>query len=367
MTITPSQPYTDFKLYPSDRQLAIVYRDGTWGEIIDASDAIASEAISPTTATFSYGFSIFEGFKAERHADRSINVFRLSDHAARFNLSSDRMALPPLPLKRFIDGTKQLIEANNACVPEHGEGQFYIRPLMVASEPMLGLRRSKRAICFFYGSPVGMYGGESLRSNGIKLKGLNISRAVPGGTGTAKSGVNYGGTIVHKEQAIAEGYHDVLFCAAPNGIQETMGTNVFCIFQDTAAGNIQSLRIVTPRTNNGLILKGITRQSAIDLIDHNIGSTVPTQSNKIVPLSQILTNATFSEADIQFDDILSDNCIEMFCTGTASGIRNVTQLAAPSGREKHFTDPLLAPTLYSAFRQIQTGQAPDSLGWLTRL
>jgi branched-chain amino acid aminotransferase len=55
-------------------------------------------SLSPTTLALHYGQSIFEGMKAFRMEDGSVNIFRIEKHFERLNKSLERMCMPLVPL-----------------------------------------------------------------------------------------------------------------------------------------------------------------------------------------------------------------------------------------------------------------------------
>ncbi len=65
-----------------------------------------------------YGQSIFEGMKAFRMQDGSINIFRIDKHHDRINASLDRMCMPPIPFDLFTTALHGLVQADKDWVPE---------------------------------------------------------------------------------------------------------------------------------------------------------------------------------------------------------------------------------------------------------
>jgi len=278
-------------------------------------------------AALSYGTGIIEGLKAERSADGRVLLFRLADHAARFFRSAERMLLLPFPEERFVAAVKQLVRANARFIPPAGHGTFYVRPLEFAIEPMLGLRQGRRFMVTLYGCPVGDLGHGAVGA----LKVLDIPRSSKGGTAEAKAIVNYGGVLLHRERARREGFDDVLFTGA-GAVQETTGTNVFC--------RLHSGELVTPRLD-GRFLGGITRDSVLHLARAE--------------------GLEVDERELRVQEIL-DHGQELFCTGTATGVRNVARLVHKD-REKTFTQGELGETLGQRLSAIRAGSVPDPFGW----
>jgi hypothetical protein len=85
-----------------------------------------------------YAQETFEGMKAYRHDDGSVWSFRPEENAKRMVRSSQRLALPELPVEDFVACVDALVEADRRWVPEGGgEKSLYVRPFMFASEAFL--------------------------------------------------------------------------------------------------------------------------------------------------------------------------------------------------------------------------------------
>ena len=68
------------------------YRDGAWGKT--EFRVTGPLEIHPAAHALHYGSECFEGFKAYKHADGSVNVFRLDMHLARMQNSARALVLP---------------------------------------------------------------------------------------------------------------------------------------------------------------------------------------------------------------------------------------------------------------------------------
>ena len=280
-------------------------------------------------ATLSYGFGVMEGLKAEQAADGRILLFRLADHGRRFRRSAELLLLPPFPLEAFVEGVASLVHANRSQLPVAGRGSLYIRPVEFAQEEMLGLRTPNRAAVLVYASPTG-----PMASTALQLEALDLPRAAPGGAAAAKAIANYASALRHKEAARGRGFDDVLFSSAEGLVQETLGTNVFCV--------VGSGQLATPALD-GCFLGGITRDSVITLARARGIDVV--------------------ERALPLDEVLSDGR-ELFCTGTATGVRSVARLCHGE-RERSFGDGGMARELGAALAAIKSGAADDPHTWTT--
>ncbi|MGN6336065.1 branched-chain-amino-acid transaminase, partial [Mycobacterium sp.] len=151
--------------------------------------------LDPSAIVLHYAQEIFEGLKAYRWADGSIVSFRAEANAARLRSSARRIAIPELPEELFMESLRQLIAVDNAWVPAAGgEEALYLRPFVVATEPGLGVRPSKRYRYLLIASPAGAYfkGGISPVTVWVSTEYV---RASPGGTGAAKFGGNYAASL----------------------------------------------------------------------------------------------------------------------------------------------------------------------------
>ncbi|PJA15074.1 MAG: branched chain amino acid aminotransferase [Elusimicrobia bacterium CG_4_10_14_0_2_um_filter_63_34] len=289
--------------------------------------------ISPAATVLSYGLSVFEGLKAERTEDGRILVFRVDRNAWRFGHSANQLAMPPFPEQRFIEAALEIVLRNERFVPPAGKGTLYLRPILFADEPQLGLRTARRYRVLIYACPVGGY--FSAGDKGLRLRVLEQGRVAPGGTGSAKAAGNYAGSLNRRQSWHAQGYDDVLFLDAHEVrfVTETTGSNVFARLKDGT--------IVTPPLDDQ-ILPGITRESVIRIAREVLGFKV-------------------EERPLSIDEVISD-AAEVFCTGTAWTVRSVGEIQRREASHA-FEKPKAAPVLLEALRGIQSGKRPDPFGW----
>jgi branched-chain amino acid aminotransferase len=109
----------------TDHMFVCLYSDGGWGraEIIPFGPL----SLSPMALALHYGQTIFEGMKAFRMVNGSINLFRPEDHFSRMMHSASRMCIPVMPRKIFMEGLTALLSADGKGIPER-PGSIYIRP-----------------------------------------------------------------------------------------------------------------------------------------------------------------------------------------------------------------------------------------------
>ena len=85
-----------------------------------------------------------------------------------------------------------------------------------------------------------------------------LIRAVPGGTGEAKTGGNYAGSFLAGELAKQKGYDQIIWMESPGfkKIQEAGMMNLFFVIGDT---------VLTPKLS-GAVLKGTNRTYFLDIL-----------------------------------------------------------------------------------------------------
>ncbi|MBU6207512.1 MAG: branched-chain amino acid aminotransferase [Alphaproteobacteria bacterium] len=328
----------------TDHMIDIRYTEGKgWHD--ERLVARAPLTLDPAAAVLHYAQEIFEGMKAYRLADGGFGLFRPDANAARFNQSAQRMAMPALPEDLFVEAVETLVRADAAWFPPMDGGVLYLRPFMFASEAFLGVRPAREYRFMVIASAVGAY----FKAGGGALSlwvSEHYTRAARGGTGAAKCGGNYAGSLIAQAEAIEKGHDQVVFLDAVENrwIEELGGMNIFFVFAD---GSLQ-----TPPLG-GTILPGITRDALMTLA-HDAGMTV-------------------REAPYALDqwraDAHSGKLVECFACGTAAVVTPIGKVAAESGDFTIGAGALgqLTQKLRQQLVGIQHGVAPDPHNWLHRI
>jgi len=324
----------------TDRMLVIEWKAGQgWCE--GRIEPYAPFALDPSCAVFHYAQEIFEGLKAYKWADGRVALFRPEMNARRFNQSGERMCMPAVPEELFLKGIEQLVSLERDWIPTAPETSLYIRPAMIAVDPMLGVHPSSHYYFFVILSPVGAYYAAGFNPISILVEDHYV-RAVPGGTGEAKTGGNYASSLMAAQVAKKKGYDQVLWLDGKEQryIEEVGAMNMFFVYGDT---------IVTAALN-GSILSGVTRDSVLKL--------APTLGYRVEE-RQIEVNQLMA-------DIRAGKVTEAFGSGTAAVISPVGRLC--------YKDECLQLTggkvgettqrLYDTLTGIQTGRIADSFGWV---
>lgn len=151
--------------------------------------------LSPASTVLHYSQEVFEGLKAYRTQDGSVNLFRSKDNFARMNRSARRIAMPHFDEEFAHEALKKLIEIEQDWVP-HSEGtSLYIRPNYFGTDPYVGVSAASEYIFYIICGPVGAYYAHGLEPVRILIE-KEYSRASKGGTGYAKTGGNYAASLI---------------------------------------------------------------------------------------------------------------------------------------------------------------------------
>ncbi|SFT43650.1 branched chain amino acid aminotransferase apoenzyme [Algoriphagus locisalis] len=321
----------------SDHMFVADYKDGEWTDL--RIEPYGPLSINPANATLHYGQSIFEGMKAYRNEDGKILVFRADANWRRLNESAERMCMPELPEEVFMEGLTQLIDLDRDWVPTAKGASLYVRPYMFAMDDYIGVRPSDTYKFIILTCPVGNYYSKPVS---VKVE-TTFTRATEGGTGAAKTAGNYAASLYPARQAQKAGYDQLLWTdgRSHSKIEESGTMNV--MFKING-------KLITAPTNTGTILKGITRDSVIQLAkDWN--EPLEERFLTVGELESALIDGTLEEA---------------FGTGTAATIAHVERINVngkdyilPSKSADAFSHRVLAE-----LDGIKYGQVADPHNWI---
>jgi branched-chain amino acid aminotransferase len=304
----------------------------------------ASLVLDPAATCLHYGQLVFEGLKAYHGKDGGIYLFRAADNFKRLNQSARRVCMPELDVDFALMAMKKLILLDRAWIPKSPGTSLYIRPTMIATEAFLGVRPATQYLFYVILGPVGSYYPEGLNPVKIYVECTYV-RAIPGGTGEAKTAGNYAASLLAAEEAKKKGFTQVLWLDGCERMWvEEVGTmNMFFVLDDEV--------ITAPLT--GSILGGITRDSAITIL-RNWGITV---KEKLLAIDEVIAAAA------------NGRLKEAFGTGTAAVISPVGQITY---KDKDYvvaggTMGELSQKLYDEIVAVQYGEKPDPYGWVERI
>ncbi|MEO7210370.1 MAG: branched-chain amino acid aminotransferase [Chitinophagaceae bacterium] len=325
-----------FGKYFTDHMLEADFENGEWKNV--EIKPYQPLLFQPSLAVFHYGQAIFEGIKAYRGKDGKVAVFRPYDNFHRFNISARRMNMPEIPEEIFMQGMKQLVKLDEKWVPEGKDHALYIRPFMIATDAVLGVKPSLTYKFLIILSPSGPYYSRPMK---ISVE-ERYTRAAPGGVGFSKNAGNYGGSMLAATKAKENGYDQVLWTDAfeHKWLQEVGMMNVFFVIDGKA---------ITPSLEQETILAGITRDSVIDLLQE--------------------MNIPVEERNISIDEIMlayeNGTLQEVFGTGTAATIAMISDMKYQETNMHFDVDAWkIAPAIKKQLIEIKEGLTEDKFGWL---
>ena len=259
--------------------------------------------------------------------------------------SAERLVMPAFPQDRFVEAVKQVVEANAAWVPPFGSGAtLYVRPLMVATGDVIGVKPADEYQFRILVTPVGPYfkGGDTA----VKLCVSKYDRAAPHGTGNIKAGLNYAMSLKAGMDAHANGYAENLYLDSESRtyVEETGGANVLFVAKDGT--------LVVPKSHTDSILPSITRRSLVQ-VAQDLGITV-------------------DERPVTWAEVTSGAFVECGLCGTAAVISPVGEIDNKVyGADETVTFPAgyteIGPVmkkLRETLTGIQSGAVEDKHNWV---
>ena len=321
----------------------------TWKRGIGWHDAAvrpyAPIPMDPGTSVLHYAQAVFEGLKAYRQRTGGIAVFRPEANANRFQRSARRLALPELPTAAFVEAIDLLVRHDADWVPTEPEHSFYLRPFMYASEVNLSVHPSDEVTFVLIASPSASYFPSGVKPVTVWLS-EDFSRAAPGGTGEAKTGGNYAGSLLAQAQAVEHGCDQVVWLDAieHRWVEEMGGMNICFVF-----GSGAKARLVTPALT-GTLLPGVTRDSLLTL-GKDLGYEVEEGRISVEQWRAGCADGSLTE---------------VFACGTAAVITPVGSAKSASGSWLigDGKPGAVSMRLRAALVDIQRGAAPDAHRWM---
>lgn len=297
-------------------------------------------SLSPAAMCLHYGQEIFEGLKAYRTADGTVQLFRPDENFKRMNVSNERMVIPPINEEDCLQALKELVKVEEDWVPHTEGASLYIRPFIFATDPYVGVRPADHYLFMIILSPSGAYYSTGLNPVKIYVEKKYV-RAVRGGTGFAKTAANYAISLKGQQEAHEQDYEQVLWLdgVEQKYIEEVGAMNIFFVIDG---------EVVTPMLQ-GSILPGITRKSAIEVC----------KSKGINVTERRITIQEIADA---YD---AGKLNEVFGTGTAAVISPVGHLKW-NDKVMEINDNKIgkiSQMLYDTMTGIQWGKIEDTFGW----
>jgi branched-chain amino acid aminotransferase len=295
--------------------------------------------LDPSAMVLHYGQAIFEGLKAYRQPDGGVALFRPHENANRFARSAERLAMPALPASAFVESC--VAAAQLSVVPAASGQSTYLRPLMVADEPALGVRAASEYLYVVLTSPAGSYFANGMKPIAVWVVDEFV-RAVRGGTGAAKCAGNYAASLAGRLEATKAGCDEALWLDAleRRWIEELSGMNV--VFVEYAP---EGATLVAPPTGE-TVLDGVTRRSLLEMAKR-LGYDVV-------------------ERPVAIDDVFDDRFDEAFACGTAGVVAPIGSVASSArgcATIGNGAPGAVTLQLREALLALQEGRADDPFGW----
>lgn len=322
-----------FTFIPTEKMFAARYADGRWTD--HGLVPVAEFWMHPAAGAYHYGQAIFEGTKARLTRDGEIVLFRVEDNARRMADGCRRLMMPVYDEGEFVEAVKETVLANKAYVPTEGQGALYVRPVLFASGPVLGVKPADDYLFLVFVSPVGPYFKEGFKPIRLKIS-KEYHRAVAGGVGCVKAAGNYAAGMYPNSLAKEDGYAEILYLDSQNKHFEEVGAANFFLRK----GN----ELATPSLDDKTILPGYTRSSVLQLAaDEGLDAEA---------------------RDVMLEEIYgADEC---FCTGTAAVITPIGTVEV-DGKEVTVGDGGVgkySQIFYDKLNAIMLKEAPDKYGWV---
>ena len=328
-----------FCKYYTDHMFVCDYENNDWKNfrIIPFQDL----NLSPACTTLHYGQTIFEGLKAYKNEKDEILIFRPDKNAKRFNSSAERMCMPSLPEKYFINSIEELLKIEKDWVPKGEENSLYIRPLMFAIDPYIGIKPADKYLFIII---CGLAGGYYSEPVNVKIE-TEYTRAVKGGVGYAKTAANYAAALYPAVQAQKEGFHQLIWTDGKehNFVEESGTMNLFFVIDN---------KLITPPLGD-TVLDGVTRDSIISVCPE-LDIDIEIRKISVKEIIDALGNGSMTEA---------------FGAGTAATIAPIKTIAfqskkynLPDNNKLSFSKKIL-----DYLNNLKFGKIDDKFDWVNKL
>ena len=328
-----------FGYIQTEKRFVSNFKNGAWDDGVITEDA--NITLNECAGVFQYAQTVFEGLKAYTTEDGKIVCFRPDLNAERLATSARRLEMPVYPEDKFIDAVVEVVKANAAYVPPYGSGAtLYLRPYMMGTNPVIGVKPADEYQFRIFCTPVGPYFKGGVKPLTIKVS--DFDRAAPCGTGHVKGGLNYAMSLHAIVTAHKEGFDENMYLDPKTRtyVEETGGANFIFITKDG--------KLVTPKSDS--ILPSITRRSILYVAKEYLGMEV---EERQIPLTEV---SEFAECGL---------------CGTAAVISPVgkivdhgKEICLPAGMDD--MGPV-TKKLYDTLTGIQMGRIEAPEGWIKEI
>ena len=327
-----------FSYIKTDYRFIASWKDGKWdnGELTTDSTLHIHEG----STALHYGQQCFEGLKAYRCKDGSINLFRPDQNAKRMQNTCDRLLMPQVPTELFIRACKEVVKANEKWLAPYGSGAtLYLRPFVIGVGENIGVRPAPEYLFCVFCCPVGAYFKGGMKPSNFLV--TDYDRAAPHGTGGVKVGGNYAASLLPHELAAERKFADAIYLdpKTHTKIEEVGAANFFGITRDN--------KFITPLSPS--ILPSITKYSLLYLAKERLGMET-------------------IEGDVYINEL--DQFAEAGACGTAAVISPIGGIQYGDDFHVFYSETDVGPItkrLYEELTGIQFGDVEAPEGWIVKV
>ena len=327
-----------FSYIKTDYRFIAHWKDGEWdnGELTTDSTLHIHEG----STALHYGQQCFEGLKAYRCKDGSINLFRPDQNAKRMQNTCARLLMPQVPTELFIRACKEVVKANKKWLAPYGSGAtLYLRPFVIGVGENIGVRPAPEYIFCVFCCPVGAYFKGGMKPSNFLV--TDYDRAAPHGTGGVKVGGNYAASLLPHELAAERKFADAIYLdpKTHTKIEEVGAANFFGITRDN--------KFITPLSPS--ILPSITKYSLLYLAKERLGMET-------------------IEGDVYINEL--DQFAEAGACGTAAVISPIGGIQYGDDFHVFYSETEVGPItkrLYDELVGIQYGDVEAPEGWIQKV
>lgn len=327
-----------FSYIKTDYRFIAHWKDGAWSDGELSTDSTLH--INEGSTALHYGQQCFEGLKAYRCKDGSINLFRPDQNAKRMQNTCERLLMPQVPTELFIRACKEVVKANEKWVAPYGTGAtLYLRPFVIGVGENIGVRPAPEYIFCVFCCPVGAYFKGGLKPSNFLV--TDYDRAAPHGTGGVKVGGNYAASLLPHELAAERKFADAIYLdpKTHTKIEEVGAANFFGITRDN--------KFITPLSPS--ILPSITKYSLLYLAKERLGMET-------------------IEGDVYINEL--DQFAEAGACGTAAVISPIGGIQYGDDFHVFYSETDVGPItkrLYEELTGIQFGDVEAPEGWIVKV
>ena len=327
-----------FSYIKTDYRFIAHWKDGEWdnGELTTDSTLHIHEG----STALHYGQQCFEGLKAYRCKDGSINLFRPDQNAKRMQNTCARLLMPQVPTELFIRACKEVVKANKKWLAPYGSGAtLYLRPFVIGVGENIGVRPAPEYLFCVFCCPVGAYFKGGMKPSNFLV--TDYDRAAPHGTGGVKVGGNYAASLLPHELAAERKFADAIYLdpKTHTKIEEVGAANFFGITRDN--------KFITPLSPS--ILPSITKYSLLYLAKERLGMET-------------------IEGDVYINEL--DQFAEAGACGTAAVISPIGGIQYGDDFHVFYSETDVGPItkrLYEELTGIQFGDVEAPKGWIVKV